>query len=376
MTRRLESRAAQVPRPTGGAHTPRWMILAVGIAVAQTARPARAQSTTGVTAEATDNYCDASGNNCSSIICIAEADNYRNGLLNATDTMFTPGARWTDKWVYDTDFIDPDIQSGDAGNDTNEFDQAGNGTAYVCLHGTCNDMPGDTCSSAADCQSGGVCIADAPPANTSGHCAYYQDRYMITTADAYGNHYGGWINYSNGLVKWGENSTVGGWAGAGTNGGLLFALLSNSCGIRPGFDQQQTSAIFAGVPVLGIIMPTTYGSDDVDAPTRGTALSNAYVTNPGGSIAHAWTSSLAGIPYDDGGPCGAGDYTYGGGFGIGGCGAQVSQSIGGNQTEADWDQDTANWHSVAYPGNASSGASWQESFYSCNYDCYTYPFTL
>jgi hypothetical protein len=121
-------------------------------------------------------------------------------------------------------------------------------------------MPGDTCTTAANCRSGGVCIADAPPNTTSGHCAYHRDRYLITTADAYGNHYGGLTNYSAGSVKWGETAAVGGWAGAGTNGGLNFALLSNSCGIRPGFDHQQDSAIFAGVAVLGLIMPTTYGS--------------------------------------------------------------------------------------------------------------------
>jgi hypothetical protein len=284
--------------------------------------------------------------------------------------------RSPDKFVYDTDFIDPDIQSGDAGDDTFNFDQNTIGTAYVCLHGTCNDMPGDTCRFASDCQSGGVCIADAPPNNTAGHCAYYQDRYMITTADAYGNNYGGWINYSAGLVKWGETTASGGWAGAGTNGGLNFALLSNSCGIRPGFDHQQDTAIFAGVPVLGIIMPTTYGSDDVDAPTRGTALSNAFVTNSSGSIAHAWTSSLAGIPFDDGGPCGDGDYTYGGGHGIGGCGAQLSQSMDVNQSASDWDLNTMSWTQIPYQSLGSAGTEAQSNTWTCNYDCTTYPFTL
>ena len=63
-------------------------------------------ASTGVTAEATDHYCDANSNNCSSIICIAEADNFRNGLLNKSGTIFTPGHRFTDRYVYDTDFVD------------------------------------------------------------------------------------------------------------------------------------------------------------------------------------------------------------------------------------------------------------------------------
>jgi hypothetical protein len=199
---------------------------------------------------------------------------------------------------------------------------------------------------------------------------------MITTADAYGNHYGGWINYSAGLVKWGENTSVGGWAGAGTNGGVNFALLSNSCGIRPGFDHRQDTAIFAGVAVLGIIMPTTNGSDDVDAPTRGTALSNAYVTNPNASIAHAWTSSLSGIPYNDGGPCGSGNYTYGGGHGVGGCGAQLAQSMDVNQGATEWDRDTMSWNQIPNQYDGSGGTQWQANIWTCNYDCNKYPFTL
>jgi len=344
--------------------------------IAMIATPSIALAATGVTAEATDVYCDPSGNNCSSIVCIAEADNYRNGLLNASGTVFTAGSRWTNKLVYDTDFIDPEIRIGDNGDDTNNFDRNGVGTAYVCLHGTCDDMPGDTCKGAANCQSGGVCIADAPPNNTSGHCAYYRDRYMITTADAFGNKYGGWINYSGGLVKWGENSSVGGWAGAGTNGGLNFALLSNSCGIRPGFDHQQDTAIFAGVDVLGLIMPTTIGSDDVDAPTRGTALANAYVTNPNASIAHAWTNSLVGIPYNDGVPCGAGNYTYGGGHGVGGCGAQMAQSMDINQGATEWDRDSMTWYQIQSQPLGSRGTQWQANIWTCNYDCNKYPFTL
>jgi hypothetical protein len=47
--------------------------------IAMIATPSIALAATGVTAEATDVYCDPSGNNCSSIVCIAEADNYRKG---------------------------------------------------------------------------------------------------------------------------------------------------------------------------------------------------------------------------------------------------------------------------------------------------------
>ncbi len=191
----------------------------------------------------------------------------------------------------------------------------------------------------------------------------------------HGNHYGGNINYSGGLVKWGETASVGAWAGAGTNGGLNFALLSNSCGIRPGFDHRQDTPLFAGVPVLGIIMPVTFGADDVDAPSRGTALANAYVTNPNGSIAHAWTGSLAGIPQNNGGPCGSGNYTYGGGHGVGGCGAQMAQSEDSSQSFAVWDRDTMTWNQIPSQFDGSLGTQWQANTWTCNYDCNKYPFT-
>ena len=70
---------------------------------------AAAQTATGVTSEAVDNYCDVNNNNCSSIVCIAEADNFRNAVLAASGTPFTAGFHYTDRLVYDTDFIDPDV---------------------------------------------------------------------------------------------------------------------------------------------------------------------------------------------------------------------------------------------------------------------------
>src|SRR5262249_14346929 len=164
--------------------------------------------------------CDSNGKNCSSIICIAEADNFRNGLLSAPGTIFKPGLRYTNKLVYDTDFVDPDKTGHSFDDDTFNFDKAGNGVAYVCLHGVCNDTTTQTCKSSSQCtkpeggqSSPGVCINNGPPSNSSGWCAYYADRLMVTTADAFGNHTGGVINYSNGQSKWGETSHSGNWAG-------------------------------------------------------------------------------------------------------------------------------------------------------------------
>jgi hypothetical protein len=346
----------------------------------------RADATSpGVTAEATDRYCDSHSQNCSSIICIAEADNFRNGLLNKSGTIFTPGSRYTDRLVYDTDFVDPERTGHSYDNDTFNFDRVGNGVAYVCLHGTCNDMTGQPCTNSGQCTHPGggqslpgVCIGNGPPNDTAGVCGYYADRYLITTADAFGDHYGGWIDYSNGLVRWGESGNAGMFAGAGTNGGINFGLLSNSCGVRPGFVEREVMPLHAGMTVLGIVMPITAGADDVDAPTRGTALANAYVTNPNGSIGHAWADSIVGIPYNDGGGCPGlgGNYQFGGGHGITGCGAQLTHAADSTRDFVLWDRDTETWNQVPNDGFDSLGTQWWATWWHCNYDCNAYPMTL
>lgn len=357
-----------------------WVVLMAALATLSAA------AGTGVSAEAVDKYCNANGTGCSSIICIDEADNYRNGLLTAPGTIFTAGVRYTGKSVYDTDFVDPEKTGHSYDNDTYNFDRAGNGTAYVCLHGTCNDTTTQFCTASSQCNSPpgglsgpGTCISAGPPWGAWGWCAYNGDRYLITTADAYGNHYGGWINYSNGNVRWGESSTVGNWAGAGTNGGNNFGLLSNSCGTRPGYWYQQLAPLFSGMTVLGIIMPVTpQGADDVDAPARGTALANAYRTNPNGSVGFAWADSIVGIPQNDGGDCPnlGGSYSYGGGFGITGCGAQMTYSVDSTSGYAVWNRDTETWNQITGDTYDSAGNNYWAARWHCNYDCNAFPFTL
>ncbi len=83
----------------------------------------------GVTAEAVDYYYHPDGTLYSHIICIAEADNFRNGLINAPNTIFHAGHRYTGPGVWDTDFVDPDRTGHSWDNDTSNFDDAGNGVA-------------------------------------------------------------------------------------------------------------------------------------------------------------------------------------------------------------------------------------------------------
>lgn len=345
----------------------------------------RASATfTGVSMEAVDHYHSSQWPD---IICIAEADNFRNGLLSAPGTIFTPGIRWVDDQVYDTDYYDPEATGSLADDDQAQFDMAPNATAYSCLHGNCDDMTSQTCTASSQCTrpgSGqslpGVCIGNGPPNNSPGWCAYFRNRKMYNGI-IINNQHGHIIDYTGGGVKWGEDLNSTGWAGVGTNGAIGFGLLSDSCGVRPGAPLVgELLPLFAGMSVLGIVMPVTRNNpvaDDTDAPERGTALSNAYRTNPNGSVGHAWSDSIAGVPQTDGGDCpGQGtSYHYGGGQGIAGCGAQLTMTMDSTQNFAYWDRDTQNWvdtiNDIKSYGNAYYALRWV-----CNYACNTYPFTL
>ena len=189
------------------------------------------------------------------------------------------------------------------------------------------------------------------------------------------NQYGGNVNYASDFVRWGDSALTGGWAGAGENGNLNFAVISNSCGVKDPFAWQELSDIFAGLHGLGIVMPTAEGSDDVDAPLRGYYFAEAYVNNPGGSIAGAFRSSIGSMPQNDGGPCpvGAPDYTYGGGEGIGECGAQMTMSVDASNYWASYKQLSETWGDVTSDVLDGTGNSYWYYYYQCNYDCNTWP---
>jgi len=355
-----------------------WLI---ALSLSALASPARATTSTGVTMEAVDHYHDPV--NRPDIVCIAEADNFRNGLLNASGTIYTAGHRFPDDSVFDGDFFDKDKTGASLDLDYINFDDPVDGLAYVCLHGDCSDRTNQTCTSSSQCTSPaagqrlpGKCIGNGPPNNATGWCAYLTNRRMYNGILASNTH-GGVIDYTSGNVRWGESTNSGTWAGAGTNGGINFGLLSNSCGVRPGLEVDELIPLFAGMTVLGIVEPFTRNNplaDDVDAPARGTALSNAYKTNPAGSIGHAWADSIVGIPQNDGKDCPlqGSSYTYGGGHGMDGCGAQLTFTVDGQASYTYWNRDTENWNDAINNNNDSVGNGYWAGLWHCNYDCNTY----
>ena len=342
----------------------------------------------GVTIEAVDHY-----HGRGDIICIAEADGFQAWstisfpIFFFPSPTFTRGLRWVDDDVWDTDFMDPDRTGNWRDDDTNQFDRASDAMTYVCLHGTCNDYTTQACTSSTQCNRPGggqslpgTCVS-APPGG-SGFCAYNTPRQLIM-ADTPNSRNAGFVDYSTGSVAWGESPNATAWAGAGTNGGVNFAILSNSCGLRPPFFWEEVGSVLAGVHVLGIVMPVDINAagasaDDVDAPARGGLVGIQRLINANGSVGLAWAFSLNSLPQNDGSGCpiGSTSYASGGGHGISGCGAQVAISVGPDLPTAEWHNGSESWWGMLDDGLDPHGAAWLAWFASCNYDCNRFDWRL
>jgi hypothetical protein len=362
--------------------------VAAGIISALPGTAARATIVTRVQEEAVDNYCDGT----IPITAIAEADNFVNGLMNAPGTIWTRGSRYVDSCagktfpfcggcspVWDTDFIDPQRTGNYADNDGANFDQSGGAISYVSVHGDCDDTTTTACTSSAQCGAGKVCVGHGPPNNSPGWCQPNLNRRLwVGMGGSYNQHYG-YVDYTGGQMALGEDATSGTWGNAGTDGGVNFAAVVNSCGIRPGFIFAQSRAMFAGVQTIGMVMPVTpQDADDWDAPERGTAFAQAYRTNPNGSISVAWRDSLLGVPQSRGKSCPGmnSTYTNGGGNGITGCGAQISLSMDANEARAEQNNGGESWVQTQNTANKAIGGGYEAWIIRCNYACVTFPFTL
>jgi hypothetical protein len=342
--------------------------------------------------EAADNFSNQPG--FGNIICIQEAQNYVTGLTTGTHNPigFRASVNWQDpisgsQDVYDTDFTDPDFTGHAYDDDTDQFDKAGTFSAYFCGHGMCDDDPanGPSCTASSQCNSPpagsslpGACIGSGPPTNSPGRCTYLRDRNFVINGVPF-NQYGGYLDYTNGgIIKWGENRYTGNWAGASTNGGSNFSIISNSCGLRPPYYYQETRNLFAGLQLLGIIMPITANSDDVDAPDRGTYVAQGYAQNANSSVGLSFAYSILSMAQSEGGGCPAGapNYTYGGGHGIGGCGASDAISAASTASEAQGKATVESWYDMNDPSLNGTGNGYFYVRLVCNYDCNTYPGVL
>lgn len=340
-----------------------------------------AEAATGVTIEAVDVYCDgATACHTNALGCTNLCNNAANvdGLWNTLNSAggWTLSHRYTDGMVYDSDFVDPERTAG--GADTFYFDQSITAIGMFSGHGVCgnNVPPWKECNTASDCSAGQVCFGRGPGVSGYlywGSCIQDAPRYLVTHGTA--SYFGDAVTYGTGMVGLGETTYAGSWGGAGTNGGLSFAIFDVSCGLFAPYWWSELGNAFAGVQNVATIMPTSMGSDTTDSPSRGSAFAAGYLANPNASISHDWIVALNSVPQNDGERCGlqAPNWSHGGGHGIYGCGANASMSVDISPTWAQWNNGTESWIQAKNQFYASAGNGYWASIWLCNYDCNTYP---
>src|SRR6266550_485304 len=296
-----------------------------------------------ITIEAVDVYsCGSLKNNA------ANVDNFRDRMLSIAG--YTSGVRFTDGLVWTTDFTDPEVVAG--GDDSSNFDRSGDVIAYFSGHGTCDDQSKTACTSTARCPDvAGVekrCLrfTDNPLA---GRCVYSRPRTIVVdkTGKACQN-----VDYSTNGVRWGEDSSAGSWAGAGTNGGINLAVIDNSCGITPDLYIPEMLNAFAGVSTIALIMPTRVGDDTADVANRGRAFADRYVANQNSSVGPSWTDAINSVT--GGSACAFG----GGNHGVDGCGAHIAISVEVNEARAEWANGIETWGQLRDPANDAIGWGW------------------
>lgn len=363
--------------------TTKTAMRAIAAALALASLPRGAAANSGITVETVNDYTWWVPDGSKNTICNTEG-NYFWNEMTASGTGWTQLVHYVDNSVFDTDFYDPQRPGSLAqDNDTNNFDRAGNAISFVCVHGSCDDCTTTSCSTGGNCPAGQECMAN-PPSAYSSRCANLSPRRLVTSSSS--NWHGNLVFYGDGRVKWGEDSASGSWAGAGTNGGTNVVFLVNSCGLRPYFWAQQSPA-FAGAHLIASIMPVSNvakGSSGLSGCAdawnydyRGFFLAAYALANPNSSITSGWFSNLDVTPQAVGTSCPdlTTNYTYGGGHGIGGCGAYNVLSFDVTQSLANWHVDSESWLGARFEWNDATGNAYGRWAAHCNYDCYTYPFT-
>lgn len=300
---------------------------------------------------------------------VANNNGFRAGMVTG-DGRWTAGANFANSSVWDRDMYDPERTGNPLDNDTNNFDRAGDGIAFFSGHGICDGATTTLCTSSTQCNSPppgasmpSSCKQGPPgsgfPPIGQGWCHYFTPRRAFTcsTSSAHNND----VNYTGGQVKFGESANSGGWSGAGTNGGVNMAILDVSCGVLPQFAPQQLSQAFAGVHLIGTIMPVT--GDTADVANRGSAFAARWASNEWQSVAGSWIYVVLDL---GGANCSGG--------GINGCGCNWVQAQ--HATWADWYVNTESWVGVKLDSNDATSSGWWAGRQICNYNQAQYPYHL
>lgn len=245
--------------------------------------------------------------------------------------------------------------------------------------------PITTCTSGYDCTA-----ALAPFGTTVGTSGYGSCTVTPSSVDTYGTNDAG-AKYgiclyamspaiatcgnlvSNGNIDYypdmafGENSTVGDWRGAATNGGVGVALIHASFGGWVFLPDSQWPTVFAGMQLFSASM-VAWG-DTSDSYAWGYNIAYHYNVNPYGSVEEA-------ILYGSGSDTsGSGCYpSTSNSMSFDGCGCWGAYTVSDNSTDAYYTL-FEDWGATQYPtvGQSSATYAWWEGM--CNYNTDDYPWT-
>jgi hypothetical protein len=329
---------------------------------------ADAQTSTEIIVESVNNY--GGGANCSNPpnLCnsIANGDGFWQEM-KFPGSLFSPGgARYVDTAVYDTDFVDSALDN--RGSDQVYFDRGGRAVAYFTGHGIldhgCSTV---SCTSTAQCTNPSTAIGGGVPRLPgtcrfspfdTPRCCYMVDRQAVTSSP--NDRLGGLINYTGGLIRWGESPQSGGWAGVGTDGGANLVVLDISHGVLPPFWYQTFQRANAGVQLIATMM--TAGGDTANVADRGKTFASFYRANQNSRVSESWVETMNSLPAGEGGGCPGG----GGGHGFNGCGCNLV--IGMDSTA---DRAAASlresWVSLTNDSNDALGNQFYAARWVCNY---------
>ena len=314
-------------------------------------------NSTGIVIESVNDF-GGSGDLSNSI---ANGDGFSQGVV-FPGSRFHMNGRWIDATVYDTDFVDTEINS--LGNDTRYFDMPGTAISFLTAHGIgTHGCSSQSCTSTSQCQApatgggrfpGSCRFSPFDPAR----CCYMVDRQAVVNGRV--DRFNGLVNYTNELVRWGESPQSGGWAGAGTNGGTNVVVLDISHGILPTFWTQTMLNANAGVHLILTLM--TAGGDTANVSQRGSTFAKFFQQDQNKSVAKSWLNTMASLPANLGGACPGG----GGGGGFNGCGCNIAVGMDKTRARAEASM-RESWVSITNDNNDALGNQWVTVRWLCNY---------
>lgn len=329
--------------------------LALAVAVTQ----ANAQTSTGIVVESVDDYTGC----CSSLSnSIANGDGFLYGMVFPGSRWYW-SARWINGAVYDTDFVDPEINP--LGGDQNNFDKPGTAVSYFTGHGiTTHGCSTQACTTTTACTTPNTAAGERMPASCrfspfdSPRCCYMVDRAAVTNGS--GDRFNRIVNYTGGPIRWGESPQSGGWAGAGTNGGTNLVVLDISHGILPTFWYPTLRSASAGVQLIATIM--TAGGDTANVAQRGATLASFYRANERARVSTSWQDTMNSLPANLGSSCPGG----GGGHGFNGCGCNIIVGMDVTLERAEGSMNEG-WVHLADDNNDAFGNQFFAARWQCNY---------